>query len=100
MTLVFLELPHYSISQWNSTKGNTGLDEYKQQDQELLVRINTVNAHIRTLNSVPGISSPKFAADVLNNRKSKGKAHYYSLNRKLLKDGVHPDITISACAVY
>lgn len=93
--LVFLELPPYSIGQWNSTKCGANPADYKAQDELLMTQINTINEHIRTLNADAGVRSPKFGLDILHYRKSRNNRQFVNLNTGLLLDGVHPKAIVA-----
>ena len=90
VTLVCLEIPFYSIQAWNESFNGKDQEEYKRQDKILVDIIISVNNAIRDLNEQNSVLSPKFASDVVNIRKSSGKASQYTLNTHLLADGIHP----------
>ena len=95
-TATILEMPYYSISIWNKTKSPTESDlDDTVQDKQLLDHIDQLNQNIKDINSTNGVRSPVFNADICKSRKSKGKCTRYSIDMKLFKDGIHPDLLLS-----
>ena len=91
VTLTFLQVPYYSIQNWNCAKGHPEPKSFKDNDKFLTEQIDEANRFVKTLNSSVNSYSPNLNADLSRSRKrKKGKARY-SLNLKLYKDGVHPD---------
>ena len=91
VTLTFLQVPYYSIQNWNCTKGHPDPKSFKDNDKFLTEQIDEANRFVKTLNSSVNSYSPNLNADLSRSRKrKKGKARY-SWNFKLYKDGVHPD---------
>ena len=73
VTLVILETPFYSIQKWNEFYGGTEKEDYMRQDKLLTQIIIKLNNKVRDLNkAISTIQSPKFASDVVKNRKSGG----------------------------
>lgn len=95
---VFLEIPAYSIGQWNKTKGHPNFSQFIEQDQELHKRIKKVNEHIISVNARLGVSSPRFTSDLLKYRGGrKEKKTRITYNFKLYKDGIHPTPLLARC---
>lgn len=89
--LTFLQCPFYSIQIWNSYKGHPNSESFKSDDQFLTAQINSLNDFIQDLNVSLNSYTPKLNQDLLRSRKGSGKKQRYSVNLKLLKDGIHPD---------
>ena len=88
--LTFLHIPYYSIRIWNKIKGHENADIFREDDKELSRIIDAVNSRIDDLNSDMNTYSPRLNADLVRSRKGKGKRQRYSMNFKLLVDGIHP----------
>lgn len=97
VTPVFLEIPPYSIQEWNRCKGHKEYVNFLSQDLALSERIAVINQYISDLNTKWGVSSPRFKLDLLRYRKEKGEVQRVSLNFKLYKDGIHPDRLLARC---
>lgn len=94
--LTFLHIPYYSIQYWNGFKGHKNTDIFKEDDNKLNELVDSVNHYIDGLNQELGTSnSPKFNLDLVRSRKPKDSSQRYSLNLKLLKDGIHPGTLLS-----
>ena len=93
--VTFLHLPFYSIEIWNKLKGHRNLSQFKPQDKTLSKSVNFVNKYIDSLNNELNTWSPKLNEDLTRSRKREGKAQRYSMNFKLLSDGVHPGSMLS-----
>lgn len=92
--VLILEVPPYSLYQYNTREGSLGerVDEQlKQQDKILAKQIDAINIQIRELNNQEGFISPTFRHDVINTRKPSNREAYEAFNYKLMLDGVHPD---------
>lgn len=89
--LTLLNIPYYSTGEWNIHKGHAPSEIFAQQDIVLRDSIDAVNNYIDSVNRELGTQSPKFNADLVRSRKAKRGPIRYSVNHKLLKDGVHPD---------
>lgn len=89
--LTFLQLPIFSITEWNKTKGHANPDSFKDSDQDLHRYIKSANQYIGELNDSLGTTTPKFNQDLIKSTKGRpdGKIRYL-INNHLLKDGVHP----------
>lgn len=88
--LVFLEIPPYSIVEWNRSRGHSDPESFLPQDKELTKIVDSINLHIRSVNNGLFVYSPRFKLDVLKYRKEKDKTQRVSFNFKLYLDGVHP----------
>ena len=93
--VVWLDIPPYSVSLWNSSKGGV-LPGDREADQILSQRIALVNDIFRSVNHESGVSSFRFRADLLRTRKVAGKQSRSSVNFSLFKDGIHPGPTLGA----
>lgn len=89
--LTFLQCPFYSLEKWNSYKGHPNSEIFKSDDEFLTKQINLLNDFIQDLNASVNSYTTKLNQDLLRSRKGLGKKQRYSLNWKLLKDGIHPD---------
>ena len=95
--LIFLEIPPYSITQWNSYKGHANPQIFHQDDKVLLRRICYLNEYLTEVNFQSGVQSPKFILDTLLYRKKQGETRRSHVNYKLFKDGVHPSQLLARC---
>lgn len=93
--LTFLHVPYYSIGEWNTHKGHAPSELAVEQDSILRGSIENINSHLDILNRELQTHSPKFNADLVRSRKPKNGKIRYSVNHKLLKDGIHPDTLIA-----
>lgn len=93
--LTFLKVPYYSISIWNKHRGHPTPDDFRSDDNTLNERIDAVNKYIEELNSEINAYSPQFNQDLERSRKPADTSQRYSLNMKLLRDGIHPGKTLS-----
>ena len=65
----FLEIPYYSIVEWNKAKGHKNPDVFQEQDKKLQLAIQVINEEIRKINIENDTRSPKFNVDLERNRK-------------------------------
>lgn len=98
--LTFLELPVYSIREYNKNRGHDEPDIFSQNDKQLQTRIKVVNEHIERLNNLNQFDNkkiPRFNCDLSRNRKNRGRRSkkYYTFG--LYRDGLHPDELLSKC---
>ena len=106
--ITYLPIPYLSIETWNCVKRHTDTSAFKEQDKKLTEVIDTENSHLKDRNQRANTYAPNLNADFIRSRKSKGKKQRYSINLKLLTDGVHPganiakawSTSISRCIVY
>ena len=93
-TLTFLEIPVYSIYELNKSKGHKDVNQFKEQDEQLLGQIHSLNEYIRHLNSRTEKISPNFSQDLSHKKSNKSKnKHSFArdnYNFQLYRDGVHP----------
>lgn len=89
VSVVFLEIPPYSIREWNRYQGHPKPDNFESQNRILYERISLVNDYIREINSALLHESPRFSKDLKRGRKEKGQHRRYSLCFKEYKDGIH-----------
>lgn len=87
-TVIFLEVPHYSIIAWNECKGHPNPRSFLHDQSQLSRHIDALNSRINTLNHQTGILN--FKRDLVKTTKRKTSHAYYNLNFKLYKDGIHP----------
>ena len=88
--IVFLEVPPYSISEWNKYKGHTSPDQFHVDDITLNNRIILVDEFIRQVTEARNFSSPRFKLDVLRYTQEKNGPQRSSVNYNLFKDGIPP----------
>ena len=93
--LVFLEIPPYSIVEWNRCKGHHSPLDFQEQDVSLSTRIILVNEVLRQINDSRNFTSPLFRLDLTRYRKSWGGFQRKFLNFDLYKDGIHPTDTLA-----
>lgn len=93
--IVFLEIPYYSIKEWNRSKGHKNPDIFQEQDHSLQLALTVVNEEIVKLNEQNRTSAPKFNLDLLRNRKNKKRHVKYKYNFNLYKNEIHPNIILS-----
>ena len=93
--LTILEIPHYTIVQWNTSRNHPKREIFKDQDEQRQNQIDQVglNTLIHQYNTTLQACSP-----LLNHhlkarkqvRKGKGKPHKNYYNYNLYTDGIHP----------
>lgn len=89
--LVFIEIPPYSIVEWNRFKGHSDPDSFQSQEKSLRDRILFLNDYLHSVNAELGVRSPSLRVDLLHYRKSRNKeTRRVSVNFSLYKDGIHP----------
>ena len=93
--VTFLELPVYSIKEWNRHAGHKDPESFDKQDRDLQVRITVINEYIRKINEENRTRSPKFSLDLIRSRKYKGRSCIYRYNFGLYKDDIHPNPLLS-----
>ena len=72
--ITILEIPVYSIKDWNQRKGHKNLDELIEQDKKLETQVYNLNGKIRQINETNQTHSPNFSTDLVKNSKTvKGK---------------------------
>lgn len=95
VTPIFLEIPPYSIVEWNKSKGHSDPEIFREKDKTLSEIIGILNDYIRQVNDLCSVFSPKYKLDTLRYRKEKGKSPRISFNFSLYLDGIHPDHMLS-----
>lgn len=93
--IIFLEIPYYSIVQYNRHLRVTNPENYHDSDIILTERIGILNDYIREINEVSGFNTPRFNRDLNKYRKTEGKTQRKSLNFSGYKDGIHPDVELA-----
>lgn len=98
VSVVFLEIPPYSIQTWNSSRGHRDPSTFCTNDKILNERIILVNDYIKAVNEnrTHPVHSPRFNLDLKRYRKAKGDKHSKSsLTFANYKDGIHPTPLLS-----
>lgn len=97
--LTFLEIPPYSIFEWNKGHQHSEPNKFLSDDITLMKHIDEINNHIRYINTTLSVPtpSPSFAASVLHiiNSKNKHQKASDKYNFTLYKDGIHPKSTLA-----
>ena len=93
--LVFLEIPCYSLEQYNRYLRCPNPESFHQNDVILTERIGILKDYIRHVNLEAGFNTPRFKSDLIRYRKRKGKKPRASLNFSGFKDGLHPDTNLA-----
>ena len=94
--ITFLEIPTYSIFEWNKFRNHPNPAQFKKEDDQLITQVNKLNDLIRDLNKETTISqpSPVFSHDISHNQAKTSKSRTYTIrqsyNFTLYKDGIHP----------
>ena len=91
--LTFLEIPHYSIVRWNTTRGHRQPEVFATQDNTLHEQIEAINQVIHTLNREQGVRSPLLTVHLRARKqvkRGKNKPTKDIINFNLLSDGIHP----------
>lgn len=98
VSIVFLEIPPYSIQEWNKSRGHPDPKSFLSQDLILYERISLVNDYIKSVNQLTGVRSPRFNLDLRRTRQSRGSNHRrVSISYAGYKDGIHPDSLLARC---
>jgi len=81
--VTFLEIPVYSIVEFNRDRGHKTPEDFKEQDTKLEKQIYKLNDKIRELNREEHTHSPLFTVDLIQNSKTiKNKKTRTSTSRK------------------
>ena len=94
--ITFLEIPTYSIYEWNKYRNHPNPAQFKKEDDQLITQVNKLNELIRDLNTEINTSqpSPVFSHDIFHNQEKTSKSKTYTIrqsyNFTLYKDGIHP----------
>ena len=91
--ITFIEIPHYSITKWNSRVKKSPTEDRINQDQELHQQIVDLNTQIQNLNSSLNVRSPLLnlhlkASKQVKRGKNRPRKQY--VNYQLNLDGIHP----------
>ncbi|MCG7879347.1 MAG: hypothetical protein N0E59_21405 [Candidatus Thiodiazotropha taylori] len=98
VSIVFLQIPPYSIQAWNQSRGHRYPSQFLERDLVLYERICIINDYINEINERLGVFSPRFRLDLYRNRKSSQSGHNRtSVNFANYKDGVHPNKLLARC---
>ena len=68
--ITILEIPIYSIKDWNQRKGHKNLDEFIEQDKKLETQVYSLSGKIRQINETNQTHSPNFSTDLVKNSKT------------------------------
>ncbi|CAG2258000.1 unnamed protein product [Mytilus edulis] len=97
--ITFIEIPVYSIYEWNKSRNHTDPNQFLAQDEKLLEQVLRVNDKIRELNTTLNSRAPNINADLkrsnLKSSKNQHKRIRDQYNWTLHKDGVHPKRNLS-----
>lgn len=99
--VTFLEIPIFSIKEWNEHKKHHTPDQFKDQDLKLEEQVYNLNSKIRTTNVENNTHSPVFSTDLIKTSKTRKGDHHNkftkrrSVNFKLYLDGIHPGHLLS-----
>ena len=88
--LTLLEIPIYSIKEWNKYYGDPCPEVFDRNDKQIYKSVKKTNNAIKSINSRLLKHSPSFSLDLENSRKPHGRKERYYFNYCLLKDGIHP----------
>ena len=98
--LSFLEIPIYSIVEWNKYQKHQQPSSFNPQDEILISQLEKLNCYIKELNTQLATNpSPMFSVDISHNqsKNSKSKKHLtrHNYNFTLYKDGIHPSTSLA-----
>jgi len=99
--VTFLEIPTYSIVEYNKHQGHKSPNDFKDQDKQLEDQVYKLNKKIRELNNSEEVHSPIFNLDLIKNAKTiKNKKTRNALKRKFFSfwlyiDGIHSGPNLS-----
>ncbi|CAG2243268.1 unnamed protein product [Mytilus edulis] len=93
--ITFLEIPIYSIVEWNKYQKHQQPSSFTPQDELLISQLEKLNCYIKELNTQLATNpSPMLSVDISHNqsRNSKSKKHLtrHNYNFTLYKDVIHP----------
>ena len=92
--LIYLECPYYSIVDWNRQKGHPQPESFANNQVVLEKLIDELNLQIKEIN-LP-FYPPRLAQDmIIKIKKRTNHAQTKRIDYSVLKDGIHPDKTIS-----
>lgn len=92
--LTFLEVPVYSIFEWNKSQKHPDSEKFIADDISLISYIQEINDHIRYINNTLNTRSPCFSSNLHHplhkEKKKENRTARDQYNFHLLKDGIHP----------
>lgn len=88
--VIILEVPYYSISIWNYSRGCLNSDFYREKDKILQGLLDQLNCSIKSLNQLNNFQAPRFSLDLIRHRKAHKKIVKTVSYSLLLADGIHP----------
>ena len=88
--VTFLEIPIFSITEWNRFKGDPVPEVFNNDDKDLRATLEKVNCEIREINRGNGKYSPVFSCDLQRSRKGARQRERYYYDLSLYVDGIHP----------
>ena len=96
--ITILEIPLYSIGNWNQSLRHKDPSTFSDQDKQLQEQIDQLSGDIKRINKDLKVYSPQFSTDLQCHRKVKKEKHpekrnYY--NFILYSDGIHPGYGLS-----
>lgn len=96
--ITILEIPVYSIVNWNQSHRHKDPSTFSDQDKQLQEQIYQLNEDIRRINKDLKVCSPQFSTDLQCHIKVKKEKHpenrnYY--NFSLYSDGIHSGYELS-----
>ena len=81
-----LEIPIYSIKEWNKYYGDPCPEVFDAKDKLIKKSLNKIHIAIRRINSRLLKHSPSFSLDLESSRKPSGRTERYYFNYCLMKD--------------
>ena len=93
--IVFLEIPCYSIVQYNKHLRYPQSDGFLEKEYILNERIGIINDYIREVNLSSGLTTPRFKFDLIKYRKKAGGVLKRTLDYSGYFDGLHPGTTLA-----
>lgn len=92
--LTFLEIPVYSIYDWNKFYKHPNSEQFVADDTILLSHIQEINDHIKYINNTLDTKSPNFSSQLSHpnhkDKKIQNRTAKDQYNFQLYKDGIHP----------
>ncbi|CAC5400428.1 unnamed protein product [Mytilus coruscus] len=98
--ITFLEIPPYSILDFNAYKKHDNPSTFKHQEEQLIKKVEELNSSIRYINSTLDTFSQNFAVDISHHHQEKtSKSKKLTIRDKyffdLYRHGIHPKQTLS-----
>lgn len=97
--LSFLEIPIYSIYEWNNYQKHPDVNQFLAQDELLIDQIHRANIQIKDINILLNSRAPSLNADIKHSTGKNSKNHHKrerdQYNWTLYKDGIHPKVNLS-----